>query len=121
MLGAWLFGSLSDVYGRKRIVLLALLGCFLAGLGYSLANSFLMFAVFRVLFGFTKQGFVVASFTLIVESVGASRRSFVTIVNQAIFTAGICVLPVLPYYIHSWRTLSTMISLLGVGFLPMWK
>ncbi|CAI8008236.1 Solute carrier family 22 member 15 [Geodia barretti] len=121
MIGAWLFGSLSDVYGRKKIAFLALLGCICTGLGYSLASSFLVFALFRLLFGLTKQGFIVAAFTLMVEVVGASKRTFVTIVNQAMFTAGICALPLLSYYIRSWRTLSITISLLGIGFLSVWK
>ena len=121
MIGAWLFGSLSDVYGRKKIAFLALLGAICTGLGYSLASSFLVFALFRLLFGLSKQGFIVAAFTLMVEVVGASKRTFVTIVNQAMFTAGICALPLLSYYIRSWRTLSITISLLGIGFLSVWK
>ena len=121
MIGAWFFGSLADVHGRKKVILPTLLGCILAGLGYSLANSFLMFAVCRLLFGFMKQGLVVAMFSLMVEVVGASKRSYVTVLNQVFFTAGICFLPVLAYCIRSWRIMCVALSLLGIGFLPMWK
>ena len=121
MIGAWVFGNLSDIYGRKAVTFLGLLGCVLVGFGYSLANSFFLFAVFRVLVGFTKQALIIASFTLIVEIVGASKRTYVTIVNQLIFTIGIVTLPLLAYCIRDWRTLSIIISLLGVGFLSMWR
>jgi MFS family permease len=121
MLGAWLLGRLADVYGRKRVTFLAILGCVFTGVGYGLATGFLMFSVFRILFGFAKQSMVVASFALLLEVVGASKRSDVAILNQVLYSVGICGLPLLAYIIRSWRVLCVFISLLGLGLLAMWN
>ena len=121
MIGAWLFGTLADKYGRKKIIFLALLGCILTGVGSGVATSFLMFAVFRFLLGLMNQAMAVVGFALTLEVVGASKRSFVAVLGQAFFSLGLCLLVVLAYYIRDWRTLTLFNSLLGVGFLGLWK
>ena len=121
MIGAWLLGGLADSYGRRRIVLVTLLGCIISGLGYSLASEFLVFSGFRILFGFSKQGLVLSLYSLLVEVVGRSKRNYVNILNQVFFTVGLCLLPLLAYVMTNWRTLCLVISLLGVILLPLWK
>ena len=121
MTGAWPLGALADKYGRKRTLFLALLGCVLTGVGYGLAADFLTFAVFRFIFGVAKQAVTVISFSLLFEVVGPSKRSFIGLFSPAFFSLGICLLVALAYYIHNWRTLCLFISLVGLGYIPLWK
>ena len=121
MIGAWPFGALGDKYGRKKIVFLALAGCVLTGIGYGMATGFIMFVALRFLLGFIKQAISVVGFTLTVEIVGTSKRSFVAVFAHAFFSIGVCTLVVLAYFIRSWRILVLFTSLIGVGFQAMWK
>jgi MFS family permease len=121
MVGAWLFGTLADMYGRKRVLFLAIVGCIASGLGYGLANGFIMFAVFRLVFGFMSQAIAIVGYSLLLEVVGASKRSPVAIYTQCFFSVGIVVLALLAYFIRSWRILCVFISVVGLGFLAMWR
>ena len=85
MIGAWPFGALGDKYGRKKIVFLALAGCVLTGTGYGMATGFIMFVALRFVLGFIKQAIVVVGFTLTVEIVGTSKRSFVAMFLEVFF------------------------------------
>ena len=121
MVGSWVFGSLSDMYGRKKIYFLAIAGSILMGLGYSLATSYLMYAVFRILFGMFSQALAVVGYSLLLEIMGASKRSMVGMLTQVAFPLGLSLLVLQAYLIRDWRTLSLVVSLIGVGFLPMWR
>ena len=109
------------MYGRKKVLFLALLGCAIAGLGYGLAGGFLAFAVFRFVFGAMNQAQAVAGYSLLLELVGTSKRSFVATGSQIFFPAGMCVLALLAYLIRDWRTLVIFNSLVGLGFLTLWR
>ena len=120
-MGAWPFGALADKYGRKRILFIALLGCVLAGVGYGLATDFLVFVFFRFFGGVSKQGVVLTSFSLLLEVVGQSKRSFVGIFFPMFFSFGICLLVPLAYYIPDWRIFCLVGGLVGLGYIPFWK
>ena len=109
------------MYGRRKILFLALLGCVLTGLGYGLSSGFFMFATFRFLFGVMTQAVAVVGYTLMLEVIGASKRSLFAVVVQIFFPLGFCVLAILAYYIRSWRILCVLISLLGLGLLPLFR
>ena len=116
-----MFGSLADVYGRKKILFLAFLGVILTGIGYGLSTGFFMFAMSRILFGVMSQAISVAGYSLLLEVVGASKRTIVATLNQLSFPVGVCILVVLAYFIRSWRNLCAVISLIGIIFLLMWR
>ena len=121
MLGAWLFGSLADMYGRKKVLFATLLGSVLMGLGYGLSTGFVMFAICRLLFGMMTQATIVVGYTLLLEVVGASKRSLVATLTQTFFPVGLCVLVILAYFIRNWRILCVLNSLIGLGFLALWR
>ena len=121
MIGAWMFGSLADTYGRKKIWFITIVGCIVTGIGYGLSIGFLMFVLFRLLFGMMSQAIVVVGYSLLLEVVGASMRSFAATVIQVFFPIGMCILVILAYFIRSWKILCVVISLTGLGFLSLWK
>ena len=121
MSGSWVFGALADIYGRKKILFLSLVGCVVAGLGYGLASGFLVFAVFRFIYGALHQAQAVAGYSLLLELVGTSKRSFVATASQTFLPIGMCTLALLAYLIRDWRTLVVFNSLIGLGFIPLWR
>ena len=116
-----MFGSLADTYGRKKIWFITIVGCIVTGIGYGLSTGFLMFVLFRLLFGMMSQAIVVVGYSLLLEVVGASMRSFAATVIQVFFPIGICILVLLAYFIRSWKILCVVISLTGLGFLSLWR
>ena len=121
MNGSWLFGALGGMCGRKKVLFLSLLGSTLTGLGYSLAGGFLMFAFFRFIFGALNQAQAVVGYSLLLEMVGSSKRSFVAMLSTTAYPAGICLLALLAYLVRDWRTLCVFNSLVGFGLLLMWR
>ena len=121
MIGSWLFGTLSDMYGRKKTFFLAAFGCWVCGFGYGLAVNFFMFFLFRVVFGVFSSGLTVVTFTLLMEFIGKSKRSSVGIFSQVAFSLGFLILAVLANWFRDWRTLTVVCTLLGTGILAMWR
>ena len=121
LVGAWLFGTLSDVYGRKKMFFLAIIGCYLSGIGYGLAINYYMFLLFRVVFGIFSSGIAIVGYALIMEVIGTSKRSSVGMAIQAMFSVGFALLALLAYVFRGWRTLVMVCTLLGTGFLAMWR
>ena len=121
LVGAWLFGTLSDVYGRKKMFFLAIIGCYLSGIGYGLAINYYMFLLFRVVFGIFSSGIAIVGYALIMEVIGTSKRSSVGMAIQAMFSVGFALLALLAYVFRGWRTLVVVYTLLGTGFLAMWR
>ena len=109
------------MYGRKKILFLSLFGCIVAGLGYGLAGGFVMYTVFRFIYGALHQAQAVAGYSLLLELVGTSKRSFVATASQIFFPVGMCTLALLAYLIRDWRTLVIFNSLIGLGFLTLWR
>ena len=80
-----------------------------------------MFVLFRFLFGFVSQAVVVVDYSLLLECVGAGKRSLVAVLTQSFFSVGISLLPVPAYFIRDWRVLSVFISISGLVFLGLWR
>ena len=121
LIGAWLFGTLSDMYGRKKMLFLSLLGSVLSLIGCGLAINYYMFLLFRVAFGVFHMGQAITSYSLLMEVVGTSKRSSVGMAIQAMFSLGFAILALLGYIFRGWRTLVMVCTLLGTGLLATWR
>ena len=121
LIGAWLFGTLSDMYGRKKMLFLSILGCYISGIGYGLAINYYMFLLFRVGFGIFSSGIAIVGYSLMMEVIGTSKRSSVGIAIQAMFSVGFAILALLGYIFRGWRTLVMVCTLLGTGLLATWR
>ena len=121
LFGAWVFGNLSDTYGRKKIYFASLTGTILSGIGCSVSPDFYVFAVFRFLMGAFCSGFIVSGYALLLEVVTTSKRSIVGMALHLFYPVGYSVLALMAYYIREWRTLVLATVLFGVGFLATWR
>jgi MFS family permease len=117
MVGAPLFGRLSDLYGRKRIYQLSLSLCVVFGFISSFMTDIRSFAVMRLFLGLGYGGNMVACTTLLVEYVPArSRGLFMSLSGLAfgfgaIFIVGLAwiAMPTL-----GWRWIMRIASFLGI-------
>ena len=115
LLGAWIWGKLTDMIGRQKAFFISA-GCVVAaGVGYALAFNFYMFVAFRVLTAINVSGFIMSSFVLTVEIVGVSARGVVGMIGPGAFGLAYSVVAAAAYFIRSWRVLSILLSVVGVG------
>ncbi|KAG9268275.1 solute carrier family 22 member 7-like [Astyanax mexicanus] len=106
MLGAALFGSLSDRYGRKPMLLVS----YVLGMSFAVASvfstSFIMFAVLRFFTGLGITGIVIVSSVLIVEWVDIKSRKLVGMIDSMSWSFGYMVLPAMAYGVRDWKWLT---------------
>ena len=121
LIGAWVFGNLSDTYGRKKIYFISIAGTFFCSFGCSIAPGFFMFSFLRLLLGIFGDGFIVAGYTLLLEVTSTSKRSIVGVATHSFPPIGYGILPLLAYYIREWRTLVMTSALFGVVFFLTWR
>ncbi|KAI1294792.1 Organic cation transporter protein [Halotydeus destructor] len=122
LVGAVLFGTLADRYGRKQAFyyapIIAVTGCALCSYSPSLWFYDVMSAITSV----ATSGMYITAFILLTETVGPSHRTWSAIYLQTVFCAGEIVLGVMALYIHDWRQLEfaiiyPMASCLALPFL----
>ncbi len=115
LLGAWIWGRVTDRIGRRKVFFISA-GCVAAtGFGYSLAFNYYVFVIFRVLNSVSVAGLIMSSFVLSVEIVGISARRVSGLMGAGLFGLAYTIVAVMAYFIRSWRTLSMMLSTVGLG------
>ncbi|CAM6014826.1 unnamed protein product, partial [Sphagnum balticum] len=115
LLGAGLFGSLSDsMLGRKGALFCACAMTALAGLSTSQAPNYIVYVILRAFTGLSCGGVGLSCFVLATEPVGPSKRGQVGMSAFYFFSFGIMVLPVFAYFTHYWRLLYVATSIPAV-------
>ncbi|XP_030642315.1 solute carrier family 22 member 7-like [Chanos chanos] len=111
MFGAAVFGSLSDRYGRKIMLLVS----YISGMGFGLASAFasslIMFSVLRFFTGFSITGIAIVSTVLNVEWVDVKYRKLVGVIDSLSWTFGIMCLSLIAYCVRDWRWLTVAVTL----------
>ena len=110
LLGAWIWGTLADMYGRRTIFFLTSMLLILSGIGTALSFSYYSFTFFRLCSGMSAAGTLLTCYVLCLEIVGKSGRKIVGIVGSTIFSLSFPLLSILAYFIRNWRLLTLLIS-----------
>ncbi|KAL8183915.1 UNVERIFIED_CONTAM: hypothetical protein K2H54_001245 [Gekko kuhli] len=110
LVGAFIFGDLSDRFGRRLILIWSLLLIAVMGSGAALSASFAAYCVFRFLSGVGISGFLLNYVCLSLEWVPTRHRAIVIATQSYCSTAGQVLLAGLAYGIRDWRWLQLAIS-----------
>ena len=121
MLGAWLWGTVADRMGRRKVFFMTVVLSSASGIGYSLSPNYYIFLVFRLLIAMNMAGVILSSFVLSMEITGKEYRTFAGLACSAVFALSFPLLAGLAYLIPKWRTLSMVTSLFFLLFLLLWK
>ncbi|KAB5561875.1 hypothetical protein PHYPO_G00011560 [Pangasianodon hypophthalmus] len=121
MLGAALFGSLSDRYGRKTMLLVSYVLALCFAIASAFSSSIIMFAVLRFFTGMSITGIVIVTSVLNVEWVSIESRKLVGVTDSFSWTFGYMVLPVLAYGVRDWRWLTLTVTLPLTVALISWR
>ena len=121
MLGAWIFGTVSDRFGRRKTYFISVALSAASGFGYSLAPNYYVFVLFRLLVALTLAGVILSSFVLSMEIVGAEDRAYAGLVCSAIFGFSYPLLAALAFVFPNWRYLGVVSSITLLPFLLLWR
>ncbi len=121
MLGAWIFGTISDRFGRRKAFFISVTLSAASGFGYSLAPNFYVFVIFRLLVALNLAGVILSSFVLSMEIVGAEDRTYAGLACSGIFGFSYPLLAGLSYLIPNWRLLGVVSSIALLPFLLLWR
>ncbi|XP_025951613.2 solute carrier family 22 member 13-like isoform X2 [Dromaius novaehollandiae] len=105
LLGAIIFGPLSDRIGRRPVILISILIQGLFGLGTAFVPHFYVYMAFRCVVGASVSGITMTILALATEWVGVSYRTHAVLISHCCFAAGQMLLAGLSYGIRNWRLL----------------
>ncbi|XP_068445520.1 solute carrier family 22 member 7-like [Clinocottus analis] len=105
MFGAVTFGSLSDRFGRRIMLLVSNVSGMLMAVASAFSTSYVMFAVLRFCTGFCITGILIVSTVISVEWVDIEHRKLVGVIDSLSWTFGSAVFAAIAYFVTDWRWL----------------
>ncbi|XP_078521381.1 solute carrier family 22 member 13-like isoform X2 [Lissotriton helveticus] len=121
LLGALIFGPLSDRIGRRPVIMISLLLELAFGVGAVFVQDFYIYTALRCVVGIGISGFLINNLVLVAEWVGVSQRAYATITSHIFFAFGLMVLAGLAYGIRNWRLLQLVGSVpYALCFVYIW-
>ncbi|OWF45912.1 organic cation transporter protein-like [Mizuhopecten yessoensis] len=120
LVGAILFGNLSDLLGRKITFCASLMMMFGLTFGMSWSSSYIVYAVIMTGIGASTQGVFPVGFVLGVELVGPSKRKYAGMVIEYFFSIGLMTLAGVSYFARHWYYINIICSAPAVLFILYW-
>ncbi|XP_060873414.1 solute carrier family 22 member 12-like isoform X2 [Metopolophium dirhodum] len=115
--GGLLFGSISDVYGRKFAFNLAAFIYMFSGPSAALIDSYVLFLIARFLIGVAGSGIYESSYTILTELTSGKTRTLLCLLMNMSYPIGYILLSIIAYYVRPWRMLLLVLSLPMFGLL----
>ncbi|XP_007484011.1 solute carrier family 22 member 7 isoform X1 [Monodelphis domestica] len=121
LVGAVIFGYLSDRFGRRPLLLVAYVSSLVLGLVSVISVSYIMFVITRTLTGVALAGFTIIVLPLELEWLDVGHRTMAGILASAFWSMGVMLLALIGYLIRDWRWLLLAVTLPCVpGILSLW-
>ncbi|XP_048862625.1 solute carrier family 22 member 7-like isoform X1 [Brienomyrus brachyistius] len=105
MIGSVVFGTLSDKFGRRPLLLVSYVSSVVFGLTSAFSSSYVMFAITRFFTGFALTGISIITIVLSVEWVDIEHRTFIGVVGSLCWSIGNMILAGIAYAVNDWRPL----------------
>ncbi|XP_030643337.1 solute carrier family 22 member 7-like [Chanos chanos] len=105
MIGAPLFGLLSDRFGRKPMLMLAYISTIMFSVASALSSSYIIFLVMRFCTGFAITGISIISIVLSVEWFDIEHRTFAGVIVSLDWTIGNLLLVGIAFLVKEWHWL----------------
>ncbi|KAG7515500.1 solute carrier family 22 member 6-like [Solea senegalensis] len=109
LVGAIIYGSLSDRFGRRSVLIWSYLQLAVLGCSSALSPSYTAYCIFRFLTGMAVSGIILNGVSLKVEWIPTKVRTLVGTLTSFFFTFGQLVLAGLAYWLRDWRKLQLVV------------
>ncbi|OWF50930.1 organic cation transporter protein-like isoform X1 [Mizuhopecten yessoensis] len=120
LLGAVIFGQLSDIFGRKPMFFFGLLFLLIAGCVAAVAPSMAVFIPFYILQGAAQTGLFLVAYTMCTELVAPKYRLMAGFMIQSFYSVGYMTLSLMAYFIRHWRYIEVAITVPVALFAAYW-
>ncbi|CAH1781929.1 unnamed protein product [Owenia fusiformis] len=120
LVGALMFGQLSDFVGRKLSFFIAVVLQCAIGTGAAFSPSLIIFYVLYFFQGVMQVGVYLSAYVLGSEILGPKFRTYWGVGNQYFYAIGQMLLALLGYLIRDWRYIEIAISAPLVLYLTYW-
>ncbi|KAK3097252.1 hypothetical protein FSP39_008081 [Pinctada imbricata] len=110
LLGAVIFGQLSDIFGRRPMFFAGLVSLLIAGCVAAASPNMYVFIPFYILQGAAQTGLFLVAFTMCTELVGKSYRLMAGFLIQGFYALGYMALSGIAYLIQDWRYIEVAIT-----------
>ncbi|XP_060578137.1 organic cation transporter protein-like [Ruditapes philippinarum] len=121
MTGALVIGLLSDMFGRKKVLIFSTLMHVGGAFGSAFATDYIFFVAMRFIIGVSCTGMYTSSFVLGMELVIPSKRVAASYMLDMAWCVGLYILCFLAYVTRSWdMILLVMASLAVLLFVCLW-
>ncbi|XP_071797999.1 organic cation transporter protein-like [Asterias amurensis] len=118
--GAFVFGQLSDLIGRKTVLLTAVFLQAIAGIIIYFIYVYHWFVVLFFFIGMFEQGMNLTEFVLIMEMFSPKKRTIAGCINGIAWGVGVTLLAAIAYFLRDWRKMQLAISLPCLIAIPLW-
>uniref|UniRef100_G3TYG1 Solute carrier family 22 member 16 n=1 Tax=Loxodonta africana TaxID=9785 RepID=G3TYG1_LOXAF len=116
LLGALIFGYLSDRVGRRLILWSTSIGKFLFGIAVAFTFDYYSFMVTRFLLAMAASGYLVVVFVYVTELIGMKFRTWASIQMHSFFAVGVMAVPLTGYLVRTWWLYQIVLSTVTVPF-----
>ncbi|XP_037699481.1 solute carrier family 22 member 16 [Choloepus didactylus] len=116
LLGAVIFGYLSDRIGRRLILWCTSIGQLLFGIAVAFTLDYYSFMVTRFLLAMVASGYLVVVFVYVTEFIGMKARTWASIHMHSFFAIGVMAVALVGYSVRTWRLYQMVLSTVNAPF-----
>ncbi|XP_025097994.1 organic cation transporter protein-like [Pomacea canaliculata] len=117
--GSLILGTLADIIGRKKTLVVSVLGVIAATFGAAFVHNYVAFAVLQFFISFFGMAKYLTAFVTGMELVGPQHRTFAGIVVDIVGTIGLYITVLMAYFIRKWNHLQLAFSAVNLIFIPI--
>ncbi|XP_071798957.1 organic cation transporter protein-like [Asterias amurensis] len=118
--GAFVSGQLSDLIGRKTVLLTAVFLQAVAGIIIYFIYVYHWFVVLLFFIGMFEEAMCLTAFVLVMEMFSPKMRTIAGCINGIAWGVGVTLLAGIAYFIRDWRKMQLAISLPCLIAIPLW-
>ncbi|XP_045699877.1 solute carrier family 22 member 16 [Phyllostomus hastatus] len=116
LLGALIFGYLSDRVGRRMVLLSTSIGMYVFGIAAAFMLDYYSFMLARFLLAIVSSGYLVVVFVYVTEFVGRKIRTWASVQVHSFFALGTMVVAVTGYFVRTWWSYQLILSSVTIPF-----
>ncbi|CAK6446692.1 unnamed protein product [Pipistrellus nathusii] len=116
LLGALIFGYLSDRVGRRPVLWSTSIGMYFFGIAAAFTLDYYSFMFARFLLAIVASGYLVVVFVYVTEFVGKKARTWACIQVHSFFAVGTMVVALTGYLVRTWWIYQIILSTVTVPF-----
>lgn len=117
LVGAVGYGQLSDIFGRRNVLLLGFVQMSTAGIASGFVPTYIEYVIANFFLGMAQVGVFQTAFIMAIEMVGKSKRVLCGVVIEFFFVFGELLLATIAWYFRDWRKILIVASASTLPFL----